>query len=54
MTAWPHEIAEANAGLRIQFAEKSLVQPRIWPGVARLSRSARAVDVACFAVFGRF
>lgn len=38
----PNEIAGANAGLRLRFAEKSLVVPSLSPGVARLRRWARA------------
>ena len=36
----PNEIAGANAGLRIGFAERSRVVLSVWPGVARLRRYA--------------
>jgi len=35
------KIAEANAGLRMGFAEKSRVILGLWPGVARLNRYAK-------------
>ena len=40
MNMWPNEIAGANAGLHLEFVEKSRVVLSLWPGVARLGRSA--------------
>ena len=42
----PNEIAGANAGLRVGLDEKSRVVLSLWPGVARLNRSASKHPVA--------